>query len=158
MLNFALRALAVCALFAATSATADTPVERMKEFYVLADERPFDPEKIAVFLSADFVDHDPGPGSTSGRDYVVGVFTQLANGAPDSKHEIEFIEPVGDNKALVRWQYVGTHTGTMFGFPATGNAINISGLELWEFNEDGVAVGLWHIEELATLFQQLTPK
>lgn len=150
--------LAIWATVSVVGAQAQTAVEQLKAFYKHADARPYDASKIEPFLSEDFIDHDPSPGSASGRDYVLGVFEQLASGAPDSKHIIEFIEPIGDNKALIRWQFVGTHTGTMFGLPASRNKIDISGFELWEYNDEGQAIGLWHIEELATMFQQLAPK
>lgn len=137
---------------------ADTPVEVMTEFYQIADERPFDPTKFAPFFADQFTDYDPQPtgGLQSGED-VAGFFAALAAGSTDSKHEIDFILPVGEDKALVRWQYVGTHDGNMLGFPATGNNIDISGMELWEFT-DGKISGLWHVEELATMFQQITAK
>ncbi|WP_299733277.1 ester cyclase [uncultured Tateyamaria sp.] len=139
----------------ANVAEADTPVEIMAEFYETADERPFDPTKFAPFFADTFKDHDPQPtgGLKSGED-VATFFSGLAAGSTDSKHVIDYIVPVGDDKALVRWQFVGTHDGNMFGFPATGNAIDISGMELWEF-KDGKISGLWHVEELATMFQQL---
>ncbi|WP_299211809.1 ester cyclase [uncultured Tateyamaria sp.] len=142
------------ALFANAS-DADTPVEVMTAFYEIADERPFDPTKFAPFFASTFDDHDPQPtgGLESGED-VAGFFAALAAGSTNSRHVIDYIVPVGDDKALVRWQFVGTHDGNMFGFPATGNTIDISGMELWEF-KDGKISGLWHVEELATMFQQL---
>lgn len=158
MIKILVSSMAIFGASLAAEVAAQTPVEQLTAFYKVADARPYDSTKIEAFLSENFVDHDPAPGSDSGRDYVLGVFSQLASGAPDSKHVIEFIEPIGENKALIRWQYVGTHTGTMFGLPASGNKIDISGFEVWEYDDNGKAVGLWHIEELATLFQQLAPK
>jgi steroid delta-isomerase-like uncharacterized protein len=153
-----LSALVVAASLALSAgiAMAETPVEVMTEFYKVADERPFDPAKFAPFFADDFTDYDPQPtGGMESGEHVAGFYSALAVGSTDSKHAIDYILPVGDDKALVRWQYVGTHDGNMLGFPATGNDIDTSGMELWEFT-DGKISGLWHIEELATMFQQLT--
>ncbi len=145
-------------MLSAGSAFAETPVEFMSKFYQIADQRPFVPEKLAAFFADKFVDHDPQPGASGASgESMAGFFGALAAGSPDSKHVIEYIEPVGDTKALVRWQYVGTHSANMFGFPASGNSIDISGMELWEFT-GGKISSLWHVEELATLFQQLSKK
>jgi steroid delta-isomerase-like uncharacterized protein len=142
----------------ASSALAQPPADAMAEFYRLADARPVDTKALESFFAAQFVDHDPQPGAPAATGAsVAGFYVALATGSPDSKHVIDYIEPVGNNKALVRWQFVGTHTGDMLGFPASGNKIDISGMELWEFT-DGKISGFWHVEELATMFQQLTRK
>lgn len=149
----------VAALLPNLAQAQSTPVELMTEFYEIADARPMDTEKLASFIADNYVDYDSPQGGerVATGEQMAQFFASLATGSPDSKHKIEFIEPVGDNKALVRWRYIGTHTGTLFGIPATGNKIDIAGMELWEF-KDGKIVGLWHVEQLMTMFQQLSPK
>lgn len=138
-------------------AVANDAVEQMKQFYKVADARPFDAKALAPFFSKNFTDHDASDKSHNSPESVITVFTALANAAPNSAHNITFIEPVGDNKALVRWKFVGTQTGELFGAPASGNDFNIAGMELWEF-QDGKISGLWHVEELMKLFEQIKPK
>ncbi len=151
----------ICLMLVAVSnisVAGNSSVELMKQFYKVADARPFDAKKLEVFFADKFVDYDSAEGhNVSGGEKIVNTFSELATGAPDSYHKIEFIEAVGQNKALVRWQYIGTHTGSLFGIPASGGKIDISGMELWEFT-DGKVSGLWHVEELATLFQQISAK
>lgn len=135
-----------------------TPVEIMTEFYKVADARPFNKQALETFFADKFVDHDPSDGKKeSSGAKVAATFAELASGSPDSYHKIEFIQPVGDNKALVRWRYIGTQTNSLFGVPASGNKFDIAGMELWEF-EQGKISALWHVEELATLFEQITAK
>lgn len=131
------------------------PVERIREFYEVADARPMSTEQLAAFFADEFVDHDPNPeeGPLSAEEEVA-TYAMLADGAPDSVHHLTFVEAVGDDKALVRWRFEGTHTGELFGIPATGQRFDIAGMELWEF-ETGKITGLWHVEEIATLLAQL---
>lgn len=152
-------------LISATALTAslnvaanESPVELMSEFYQIADARPVDSKKLASYFSESFVDHDAqhSDPKQSDAEHVVGFFAALGQGAPNSVHNIEFIHPVGDNKALVRWRYVGKHTDELLGMPATNNSFDIAGMELWEF-KNGKITGLWHVEELLTFMEQLSP-
>lgn len=147
-------ALLLSSLFA-FGAQANEAVKVMTEFYKTADARPFDPKALAKFYSDKHVNHDPRPNQQgTDKEDSIGLFTSLAVGAPDSRHEITFIEAVGEKKALVRWKFKGTHTGDMLGIPATGKTFDIAGMELWEI-KDGKIVGIWHVEEIAKLLQQL---
>ncbi|MBK8023025.1 MAG: ester cyclase [Chloroflexi bacterium] len=50
---------------------------------------------------------------------------------------------VAGNQVVLRVTYTGTHDGTLFGIPATGNAIVMNGVGIFTFNEDGLAVENW---------------
>ena len=139
-----------------SSVHAQSPVDFMAEFYKVADARPFDGEKLRAFYSENYTDHDNHSGQPSSREDAIELFAMLASAAPDSVHDITFIEPVGSDKALVRWKFKGTQTGPLFGMPASGKPFNISGMELWEIKE-GKIVGIWHVEELMQLVEQITP-
>lgn len=148
--------LAAAATLATGSAAANDAVEVMTRFYQVADARPFDAQKLASFYADSYIDHDSHSGKPASPQDAITTFTILAEGAPDSRHDITFIKPVDDNKALVRWRYKGTHTGNLFGMPGSDNAFDIAGMELWEVN-DGKIIGLWHVEELMQLFEQIAP-
>ncbi|WP_282077342.1 ester cyclase [Epibacterium ulvae] len=138
----------------ASAVFANDAVETMAAFYEIADARPFDGEKLSTFISHDFFDHTNNIKPQQGP--AGGIFQMLADGAPDSHHEIEMIEPVGDDKALIIWRYVGTNTDGLFGVPAKtpANAFSIPGMELWEVKE-GKITGLWHVEDILGLMNQL---
>ncbi|WP_054785628.1 ester cyclase [Pseudovibrio denitrificans] len=152
----------VLSVLSVTGAVAEklTPVDAMAAFYEVADARPFDREAFVSFFSETHTNHDPRPGQTneSSGDIVADFYKSLQDGSSDGRHEITFIEPVGESKALVRWRYVGTHDGPLFGIPASGNEFDAAGMELWEFDENGKINGLWHVEEIATLLRQITKK
>jgi steroid delta-isomerase-like uncharacterized protein len=154
LLTSALGALMLSGI-AVLPAQADDATKFMTEFYKIADARPFDASALSAQYADDFVDHDfHGPADQSHKQASIELFTSLATGAPDSRHEISFIESVGENKALVRWRFKGTHTGEMLGIPATNKSFDIAALELWEI-KNGKIVGLHHVEEIANLLQQL---
>lgn len=136
-------------------AQAQTPVETMKAFYQVADARPFNREKLRQFYSENYIDHDDHSNKPSSSEDALALFEMLASAAPDSIHEISFIEPVGKDKALVRWRFKGTQTGPLFGIPASHNQFDIAGMELWHINE-GKIIGIWHVEELMQLMEQLS--
>lgn len=153
------KALAAIMMVSAAAATqAETPADTMKAFYKVADARPFDQKALAAFFADHFTDHDSQPGSAShSAAEVVGLFGMLLDASEDGVHNITFIEPVGKDKALVRWKYQGTHTGNMFGMPASGRKFDIAGMELWEFDKNGKINGLWHVEEIQKMIGQLMP-
>ncbi|MBN3562887.1 ester cyclase [Aliamphritea spongicola] len=131
----------------------------MQTFYQVADSRPLDQNKLAGFFADNFTDHDPQPGHAASSGEKMAMFYGLLLAASeDAVHEITFIEPVGPNKALVRWKWKGTHTGDLFGVPASGNRFDIAGMELWEFDDAGKITGLWHVEDLSKLFAQVAQK
>lgn len=148
--------LSVGLIVAATSqAFAEAPVALMEKFYAVADTRPFNSEHLAQFFGDEFTDHDASEPSSAKA--VVSLYQMLASAAPDSRHVITFMEPVGETKVLVRWKYQGIQTAPLFGIPASGNRFDIAGMELWEFNQGKIS-GLWHVEELNKLFAQLGVK
>jgi len=148
-------AVALITVFSAGTALANDAVRTMTRFYEIADARPFDVRAFEKMYADDFVNHDPRPNVRgSFKQDSIALYTSLANGAPDAVHEITFIKPVGDNQALVRWKFKGTHTGPMLGIPATGKRFDIAGMELWEV-KNGKVTSIWHVEEIAKLMRQL---
>lgn len=147
--------MTIAILFTATS-YAQTPQKLMHEFYQIADAKPFDAKKLRTFFDDNFVDHDShDPSKPNSADDVVALFGMLAAAAPDSRHDLTFIKSVDGNKALVRWKFVGTQTAPLFGAPASNKRFDIAGMELWEF-KNGKISGLWHVEELMKLFEQIS--
>lgn len=146
-------------LIGVTMATANDAVKVMSEFYKVADAKPFDAQKLKQFISNEYMDYDGEHGKQmKNSSYMIEFFEALSKGSSNGYHDITFIKPVDNNKALVRWRNKGTHDGNFFGeFPPTGNNIDIAGMELWEV-KDGKIIGVWHVEELHKFFEQLSSK
>lgn len=60
----------------------------------------------------------------------------------------------GEERQGIRWTFHGTHSGTLFGIPATGRRVEMSGFDIF-----GVAGGkiteLWLEQDYLSLLQQL---
>ena len=131
-----------------------TPANTIRTFYATVDDPAKTGDDPDPFFAASFVDHNrsvDAPAEVPDRLVVLGLLEQLAQGFPDAKHDLEIVKDIGQNRAMVYWTYSGTHTGQFFDFPASGNQVSISGVDIFRV-EDGVFVEQWHVEELATLF------
>jgi predicted ester cyclase len=51
--------------------------------------------------------------------------------------------------------YRGTHVGDFKAVPAVGKQIEISGLDIFEFDESGKVVDHWHEADHLLLYQQV---
>jgi predicted ester cyclase len=54
----------------------------------------------------------------------------------------------------VRWTATGTHTGEMFGMPATGKRATVTGMDLFRVQE-GKLAGFWLSWDQLGMMQQL---
>ncbi|GAB2561852.1 ester cyclase [Spirosoma areae] len=59
------------------------------------------------------------------------------------------------SKVMVRFRMNGQHTGDLFGCPPTGNAINITGIILYEL-ADNMIVNHWMEADSVGLMQQIS--
>jgi hypothetical protein len=92
-------------MLSVNAAAAETLVEVMIEFYVIADRRPFDASKLVPFFADELTNYDSQPGAPKAPGAsMAGFNATLTSGVTEPRHVIVYIEPVGDNKALVCWQ------------------------------------------------------
>ncbi len=59
-----------------------------------------------------------------------------------------------EDKVVGRIVAYGTHEGELFGIPATGKSIRVSGIAIWPIR-DGQIVEHWHETDELGLMQQL---
>ncbi|HEX9341629.1 MAG TPA: ester cyclase [Thermoplasmata archaeon] len=100
-----------------------------------------------------FVDHNPPPGATPGREGSKQTFQMIRAAFPDGLTTIDDIIAEGD-KVVVRATMTGTHQGDFMGIPATGKPVKITGIDVMRF-EQGQAVERWGEWDTAGLMQQL---
>jgi predicted ester cyclase len=104
------------------------------------------------FLAPDFVEHNPFPGIPPTRDGWKQAFNMFVGGAP-GYHVVEDLVAEGD-KVVGRITAYGTHVGDLFGVPATGRDIRVSGIAIWRIR-DGRIIEHWHETDALGLMQQL---
>ena len=81
------------------------------------------------FLAPDFVERNPFPGMEPTREGWKKTFMEFVAGAP-GYHVVEDLVAEGD-KVVGRITAYGTHKGMLFGIPATGKDIQVTGIAIW---------------------------
>lgn len=106
-----------------------------------------------AYISADFVDHDPWPGTPGTLEgFKAGTRAFLA-AFSDLSVAFDDIVAEGD-KVAVRGRIRGTHTGEFMGAPATGRQVDVPGIDIVRIR-DGKMVEHWGVFDAATMMRQL---
>lgn len=60
-----------------------------------------------------------------------------------------------DDKVVMRWTVRGTNDGELMGMPPTGRSVEITGISIDRFDEDGRLVETWDQWDNAGFMEQL---
>ena len=110
-------------------------------------------ELVDELIAADFVNHNPFPGTDGDREgeKKAVLLHGAAMGDPEGKVEDQIAE--GD-KVATRWMFVATHRGKFMGIAPTGKRVKISGVNILRI-ADGKIVELWREVDVFGMLQQL---
>jgi predicted ester cyclase len=108
--------------------------------YFEAIDATSDENMLDEFLSPDFVDHNPSPGCTPDVEGMKAAYRMFMHGSPGT-HTIEDMVAEGD-KVVVRVTGRGTHSGELFGIPASGRDFTATGIAILRI-ENGSIVEHW---------------
>ncbi len=96
------------------------------------------------------------PSMPSMPDQLAGycsVIDGFRSGAPDLA--VEQLEVVSNEDVVaIRSQVSGTHTGELFGVPATGRTFAFTAMDIHRLSEGKIAA-TWHAEDFGGLMKQL---
>src|SRR5579871_541742 len=84
---------------------------------------------IEMYLSPTYVYHDAPPGTPQGRDGVKQVVSTFRTAFPDLEISVED-QVAEEDKVCSRTTMRGTHKGDIFGVPATGRSVTMTGLTM----------------------------
>jgi len=116
---------------------------RVQTIYDLVDENI-----VAVGQDA------PGVEIRGPADFLK-LYNRLRGAFPDIKFTLE--DTFGaDDKVMVRWSAVATHTGDHLGIPATNRPVRVTGITVVRVAK-GKVVQAWDNWDQLALMQQLTP-
>jgi len=104
-------------------------------------------------VSQDVTDHNPSPGQPCGFEGQEWAARGFLKGVSNAKMTVDQLVGQGD-LVVDHWTYSATHTGEMFGMPATGRKFTITGSD-WSRLENGKLAEIWHVEDMLSLMQQL---
>lgn len=108
---------------------------------------------LEALYAPDLVDHNPTPGLPAGRDGLKQFLTALHTAFTDIRFTADVVVASGDLVAR-RWTMRGTHRGSFFGIPPSGQPVSMTGIDILRA-ADGRFCEIWHNEDFAGLLDQI---
>jgi steroid delta-isomerase-like uncharacterized protein len=105
-------------------------------------------------LAEDFVEHEEAPGLAPTKEGTKQFFAMYMAAFPDLHFEVEDILESGD-KVVGRFRATGTHEEDFLGVPPTGKSIDVQGIDIIRFADDGLALEHWGVFDALKMLQQL---
>ena len=88
------------------------------------------------------------------QEFAKGAKTWLGK-FEDFTVEVQKLFSCGDDLVVSRVRYRAKHVGDFKAVPATGKTTDITGIDIFEFDENGRVVDHWHEADHLLLFQQM---
>jgi steroid delta-isomerase-like uncharacterized protein len=111
-------------------------------------------ELISELIAPELIVHLPLlPHPIRGQEGLKHFIHQLRSAFPDI-HYIAERHAAEQNMAAIRWTMSATHKGEFMGMPATGNKVNLQGVNIFHLR-DGQIVEIWVNENDLGLMEQL---
>jgi steroid delta-isomerase-like uncharacterized protein len=126
----------------------------VQEFYDRGWNRG-DLSVIDELFSPEYQDHDAAAQTgTSGLDGARQFIETFRAAIPDLQVEIEDQFAEGST-VTTRWRATGTHEGTVMGVPATHRPVEVNGISIDRFDEQGRFAGGWGNWDGIALLRQI---
>jgi steroid delta-isomerase-like uncharacterized protein len=108
---------------------------------------------VDTLFAEDALDHDPGPGQGPGREGFRAFFRALTSAFPDAQLVPETVV-ADDEHVCLAYTLTGHHRGDFHGVAATGNRVEVRGVQIARFR-DGRIVERWDSTDELGILQQL---
>ena len=106
-------------------------------------------------FAPDLIDHNPAGDTVSAIDGMRALIAAVRDGFTGTQHRILFQQELPGGWVVLHWRMTATHTGDAFGFPVSGNPVDINGCDIMRV-VDGKITEIYHVEELLKLTQQMS--
>ena len=126
--------------------------DMVERYYAALNAR--DDDLFEGTLGAEWFVHGESPSRPT-RD-VEGYLAEIADymaGIPDIRFRIDSLHLAGDVVTVIG-TLTGTHSGEVFGYPATGRSVEFSAIAVHRI-EDGAIVESWQMPDRLTLIEQI---
>jgi len=125
---------------------------QMRKAYELLNAGDLD--GFAELLSEDFIEHEEAPGLEPTKAGVLQFFGTFKAAFPDLRFEPQQFFTSGDRVA-VYFRATGTNTGEFMGMPPTGKTMDVNGMDIVRFDDEGVGREHWGLMDAMKMMQQL---
>jgi steroid delta-isomerase-like uncharacterized protein len=122
----------------------------LAEIY-LAMLNDHDPDAVDHFVAVDYINHNAFV--EDGREANRAFWTAFFAAFPDLTATMDDLVIAGD-RVVGRFTYRGTHRGSFYGIPPTGQPIQMRSIDIWRVADSEFAEH-WDELNLLELFQQL---
>ncbi|HEY7291380.1 MAG TPA: ester cyclase [Vicinamibacterales bacterium] len=118
-----------------------------KEVYVDWNMALADQVVAPHFVSHDWPERGP-TGPEAFRDY----YAAIRSAVPDARYEVDDLI-AEDDRVVVRWRLLGTHTGDFRGIAPSGRPITLKGIAIYRV-ENGKLMERWVVSDLHGLLEE----
>jgi predicted ester cyclase len=105
-------------------------------------------------LTADFVEHQAGPGYPPTKEGTLDFFRDLLAAFPDWHMAVQDVI-AGQDKTVARVRITGTQGGEFMGIPPTGGSADVELIDIMRFDPAGLVCEHWGVADMLSLMQQL---
>jgi steroid delta-isomerase-like uncharacterized protein len=102
-----------------------------------------------------YVTHDPPPGFEGTKAGFRQAAELIIGAMSDRKIERDDFVDTTDGRVAEDWEFTGTHTGELFGIPASNQRVRIRGTELHRC-ADGKIVENWGTIDISDIIEKAT--
>lgn len=107
-----------------------------------------DPTAVDRYLDPGFVNHDlPFPGAPDGPDGMRHAAAMFKSACPDWHSDVEQLVEEGD-VVMERFTARGTRSGELLGAPATGESLELRGINVWRISGDRIVERWGRLDDL----------
>lgn len=99
-------------------------------------------------IGEEYIQHSPGVPPQ--RSAIITYISQTLKAYPDGRFIIDDMIAEGD-KVLIRWTFIGRQTQPFGRFPASNREITITGMDLWQMNEQGKIAEAWFYMDMSAV-------
>jgi steroid delta-isomerase-like uncharacterized protein len=112
-----------------------------------------DLDVVDEIYAEDFVLHDPSsPDGTRGREGYREYVAAYRDAFPDAEYVVEELVAEGD-AVVMRYTASGTHEGELMGVEPTGEAVSVTGMELYHVDDERITEMWTNYDALGVLRQ-----
>ncbi len=97
-------------------------------------------------IGEEYIQHSPGVDP--GRAALIAYLDKTIKAFDNGRFEVDDMIAEGD-RVLIRWTFLGTHTGPYGNMAPTGRDITIKGMDFWRYNEAGKIAEAWFYMDMS---------